>query len=83
MANKHNQAAIPDLSEFARHRREIPLELAEQYAGTYVAWDLAGAHILASGESLPEVEAKVRQQGLEVCDVVFDFIDAPDQAWIG
>ena len=83
MSPKKNVSVVTDLSTFARARREIPLEIAQKYGGKHVAWDLSGARIVASGDSMQEVEQELNRQGLDVCDIVFDYIDPHDKAWIG
>jgi hypothetical protein len=74
---------IPDLGEFNRNPRVISLELGEKYADKHVAWDLKGEQILASADTMEEVEQKLIEMGIDPSRVVFDYIDPPGTAWLG
>jgi hypothetical protein len=84
MAAQKRPFIVPDLGEFVRnHPREIPLELAQRYGGKQVAWSLSGDEILAVGDSLDELIEELKKRGLEPSQAVFDYIDPPDQVWLG
>jgi hypothetical protein len=68
----------PDLSHYHENRCNAPPEQLLPYAGKYVAWSPDGTRILASGETMEEVEARLIAAGIPPSQVVGDFIDPPD-----
>jgi hypothetical protein len=84
MTAKNRSFIAPDLGEFVRNQpRVIPLELAQKYGGKHVAWSLKADEILAFGDSLEELIEELKNRGLEPSQAVLDYIDPPEQAWLG
>jgi hypothetical protein len=61
--------------EFFVNQRCFPPEELLKYAGRYIAWSWDGSRILASGESMEEVEQKLVASGIDPSRVVGDYID--------
>jgi hypothetical protein len=68
----------PDLSSYQHNRCNYPPEKLLQYAGQYIAWNLEGTEVLASGEAMEIVEQKLMAMGILPNMVVGDYIDALD-----
>jgi hypothetical protein len=67
----------PDLRFFDENRRRFPVEQLAQYAGLHVAFSADGTRILASGQDIDEVDAKLAAAGIHFSQVVHDYIDPP------
>ncbi len=72
----------PDLSHYEENRSKFPLEELAKYAGKHVAFSPDGTRILASGESMEEVEEKLVAAGINPSQVVGSYIDEPGVSWI-
>jgi hypothetical protein len=57
--------------------RNFPPEELRKYAGKFIAWSWDGSSILASGDSMQEVEAKLVAAGIDPERVVGDYVDLP------
>lgn len=67
----------PEMERFQENRWRYPLEKLIPYEGFHVAWNLEGTEIVATGNSMEEVDNKVVAAGLPPNRVVFDYIDGP------
>jgi hypothetical protein len=63
-----------DSRRFIENRNQMPAEVVRPYAGKHVPWSSAGLRILASGSDELDLDAKLRQAGIDPRRVVFDFI---------
>jgi hypothetical protein len=70
----------PDVSNYEEGRNTIPREVELRFAGKYVAVSPDGTSILASGDSLEEVDRNLEAAGIHFSQVVHDYIDPPDHA---
>jgi hypothetical protein len=74
---KSQRLEPPDVSCFNENFNKFPQEQLEPFYGLYVAWSPDGTRILASGESLEEVDEKLKAAGIHFSQVVHSFIDPP------
>ena len=66
---------VPMLApEYYENQRNFPHEELAKYAGLYVAWSLDGACILASGQTMEEVEEKLIVAGIKPSHVVGSYV---------
>ena len=65
----------PDLRDYHKNRANFSLEELARYAGQYVAFSPDGLRILASGESMEQVEAKLVDAGIDPGQVVGSYIE--------
>ena len=73
----------PDLSHYDENRSKFPLEELAKYAGKHIAFSLDGTRILASGDSIEEVEEQLIAAGINPSQVVGSYVDPPDvTSWI-
>ena len=73
----------PDLSHFDENRSKFPLEELAEYAGKHIAFSLDGTRILASGDTIEEVEEQLIAAGINPNQVVGSYVDPPDvTSWI-
>jgi hypothetical protein len=68
-----------DLTHFIEGRNSVPLEQLLPYAGQYVAWSPDGKRIVASGEDRDVLTQKLQSAGISISQVVYDYIDPPDE----
>jgi len=68
-----------EVPEYHQNRCRFPLEELARYRGLYVAFSLDGSQILASGETMEEVETKLLAANIHPRDVVGSFIEPPGQ----
>lgn len=73
---------------FVENRNRVPLETLLPYRGRYVAWNLEGTQIVASGNDEGELLDELRRKGFDLTAVVQSFVDEPDEAsliggWFG
>lgn len=66
----------PDISRFDENLCKIPPEQLLPYAGRHVAWNPVDMRIVASGESIEELDQALAVQGIHFSQVVYDYIDA-------
>ncbi len=79
MSNNGRNFEVPIVPpEFFENQRNFPPEQLMRYAGQYIAWSLDGAHILASGQTMEEVEEKLLAAGIKPSHVLGDFIPDTD-----
>ena len=69
----------PDLSHYEENRRKFPQEELAKYWGKHVAFSPDGTRIVASGDSIAEVDDKLDAAGIHFSQVVHSYIDPPDQ----
>jgi hypothetical protein len=65
-----------DLGRFQENRCKFPPQDLLPYAGLHIAWDPEGIRILASGESLDELDERLAAMGIHFSQVVHDYVDA-------
>jgi hypothetical protein len=73
----------PDVTHFDANRSRVPAETLASYAGRHVAWSPDGTRILASGASPAEVDEQLASLGVHFSQVVHDYIDPLDEAFLG
>jgi hypothetical protein len=73
------QTQRPDVpwlpKEHMENVRRFPPEELLKYAGKHIAWSWDGTQIVASGDSLEEMEANVIAAGIDPSRVVGDYVD--------
>jgi hypothetical protein len=69
----------PDVSNYEAGFNRIPPEVLVPYTGKHVAVSPDGTRILASGDSLEEVDRKLEAAGIHFSQVVHDYIDRPNE----
>lgn len=69
----------PDLSHYQENRNRFPPEELAKYLGKHVAFSPDGTRILASGDSIAEVDDKLEAAGIHFSQVVHSYIGPPDQ----
>jgi hypothetical protein len=74
-------APWPD-PDFERNRARVPLSELQRWADRHVAWSWDGTRIIAGAETLAALIAELHRTGVDPSAVVFDYIDAPDAAYI-
>ncbi|HWG41920.1 MAG TPA: hypothetical protein VN688_03970 [Gemmataceae bacterium] len=67
----------PDLRYYEENRSKFPLDELAKYGGKHVAFSLDGTRILASADSMEEVEEKLIAAGINPNRVVGAYIDEP------
>ena len=75
MDSNNHPFPIPDISKFSDNRAKFPYEGLIPYLGQHVAWTPDATRILASGNSLEEVDDQLAAMGISAGMVVHDFID--------
>jgi hypothetical protein len=73
----------PDLSLFNENRSRFPPEMLLPFVGQHVAWSSDGLRILANGNNLEEVEARLEAAGIDLGQVVFGFVPPADGVLLG
>ena len=74
---------LPDISQFDANRSRLPAESLAAFAGRHVAWSPDGTRILASGANPDEVDEQLAALGIHFSQVVHDYIDPLDEAFLG
>jgi hypothetical protein len=64
--------------EYFENRRRFPPDELLKYAGRFIAWSWDGSRIVASGDSIEEVDQKVIAAGIDPERVVGDYVDPPE-----
>jgi Family of unknown function (DUF5678) len=73
----------PDLSHYEENRSKFPLDELAKYWGKHVAFSPDGTRIVASGDSIEEVEEKLIAAGINPNQVVGSYVDPADTtSWI-
>ena len=68
----------PDISLFFQNRSHFPNDELQRHVGLHIAWSPDGLHILASGETMEDVEEKLVAAGIDPCQVIGDYVPPPD-----
>jgi hypothetical protein len=66
-------------NEHVKNRNAFPPEERAKYHGKYVAWNLEGTAIVASGHDDREVLEAARASGWGPEQVVFSYVPLPDE----
>ena len=67
---------VPHLGpDYFQNRRNFPPEELLKYAGKFIAWSWDGRQIVAAGDSIEEVDAKLIAAGIDPERVVGDYVD--------
>ena len=61
----------------------FPAEELMKYENKWVAWSWDGTRIIAGADDINELEPAVKAAGLEMGEVVFEYIPPLDQAFLG
>jgi hypothetical protein len=80
MGINDNRLEPADLASFHENRAKFPPEQLLPFAGKYLAWNPEGTRILASGETMDEVEEKLLAVGIHPSQVVGDYVPPADVA---
>jgi hypothetical protein len=72
----------PELRLYEENRSKFPLDELAKYAGKHVAFSPDGTRIVASGESIEEVEEQLMAAGIDPSQVVGSYVDPPGTSWI-
>ena len=64
---------------FNENTYKYPYEEWIQFAGRQIAWNLDGTKILASGEDYPQLFQTLDELGIEVSQVVLDYVPTKDE----
>jgi hypothetical protein len=73
--NHNGRPVPPDLGLFEENQRKYPSDQLRLHAGKHIAWSLDGSRILASGDSLEEVDQRLTLMGVHFSQVVHDYVD--------
>ena len=66
-----------DLGHYEENRSKFPLDELAKYAGKHVAFSPDGTRIVASGDSVEELEANLIAAGINPNQVVGSYVDPP------
>lgn len=72
----------PDLSHFDENWHKFPQEELAKYEGKQVAVSPDGTRIVASGDTLEEVDAVLEAAGIHFSQVVHTYVHLPDVSYI-
>lgn len=72
----------PDLGHFHENWNKFPAEELFKYAGKQVAVSPDGTRIVASGDTLEELDAALDAMGIHFSQVVHCYVDPPDVSYI-
>ncbi len=79
MNGNHKSDAECNGALFIENTNRFPPEELARYAGRYVAWNLEGTKILASGADHRELYANLAAAGIEMSSVVQSYVPGPDE----
>lgn len=71
-----------DMKLFIENERNFPAEELAKYAGKHVAFSGDGLRILASGDTLDDVEKELAAAGYDASQVVFSYVWPPNMSYI-
>lgn len=72
-----------DMVLYARNRRTIPWENLACHAGQWVAFRADGTRVVASGNTIEELDANLRAAGIDAGEVGWERIPALDEeSWL-
>jgi hypothetical protein len=66
--------------DFMANRQQFPPDELAKYAGQYVAFNRDGTAVLASDPDEAELYRKVAAQGLDLGQLVIDFVDSGEHS---
>jgi glucose/arabinose dehydrogenase len=72
----------PDLSHFQENWNKFPPEELAKYWGKQVAVSPDGTRIVASGDTLEELDVALKAAGIHFSQVVTAYVDLPDTSYI-
>jgi hypothetical protein len=64
--------------DFDKNHRAFPVEELWKHIGKHIAWSWDGTKIVASGDTLEEVDRQIDKLGIDRGRVVHDFVDDPN-----
>jgi hypothetical protein len=76
--NENNNAVKFNAALFIENRNKVAPEVWFKHAGRYVAWNLEGTLIVASGADEDELYTNLRAAGIEMSRMVQSYVDPPD-----
>jgi len=68
----------PDLTHYEENRCKFPLDELAKYGGKQVAFSPDGTRIVASGDTLKELDEALEAAGIHFSQVVTSYIDPLD-----
>lgn len=72
-----------DMVLYARNRRTIPFDKLTCYAGRWVAFSADGTRVVASGNTINELDANLQAAGIDAGEVGWERIPALDEgSWL-
>jgi hypothetical protein len=66
------------MSTYEKNRAQFPVEELQRYAGQWVAFSMDGSRILASADSLPDLEERLDAAGEDPQQVALERIEFED-----
>ena len=72
----------PGFRSFNENRVKYPPEEMWAFANQVVAWQADGTRIVAHAPTWDEVEEKLRADGIDPTQVVFEFVPDPDVGYL-
>ena len=82
MSTNGERLESPDLSHYEENRSKFPLEELAKYWGKHVAFSPDGTRIVASGDTLEELDATLDAAGIHFSQVVHCYVHLPDVSYI-
>ena len=79
MSGNHRDEVECNGSLFIQNSSRFPPEELAKYAGRYVAWDLEGKQILASGSDYDDLYANLAAAGIKLSKVVQSYVAGPGE----
>ncbi|MCI0460550.1 MAG: hypothetical protein L0Z62_26650 [Gemmataceae bacterium] len=76
--NRHTEAECNG-ALFIENSNQFPREELARFAGGYVAWNLEGTQIVASGADEDDLHANLAAAGLRVSEVVQSYVPGPGE----
>jgi hypothetical protein len=77
--NENNNTVKFNAALFIENRNKVAPEVWFKHAGRYVAWNLEGTAIVASGADLEELEANLAAAGIKGDQVVQSYCPGPEE----
>ncbi|HYT90796.1 MAG TPA: DUF5678 domain-containing protein [Gemmataceae bacterium] len=79
MSANHRNEDVCNGALFIENTMKFPPEELAKYEGRYVAWNLEGTQILASGADYGELYRNIAAAGLKLSRVVGSYVPGPGE----
>ena len=80
--SENNNVANFNAALFIENRNKVAPEVWFRHAGRYVAWNLEGTDIVASGVDPEELEANLAAAGIKTDQVVHSYCPGPGETFV-